>query len=115
MQHHCTLLIGLTTLCLSGCLGHILDRDCHYQPVHGVAQLTPVDPDTMSVSFRVEEASEQRLFTQYSLNPQTLSMPRRAAPNGGQYRAIANIRTSGQCAPYIIFLSEPLPQQNDAG
>ena len=114
MQYHCTLLIGSTSLLLSGCLGDILDRDCHYQPVHGVAQLTPVDPDTMSVYFQVEEASKQRVFNQFSLNPQALSMPRKAAPDGGQYQAIANIRTSGQCAPYIIFLSEPLPQQNDA-
>ena len=117
MQSFFKLLIIFTSLLLSGCLNHLLDRNCHYRPVYGIALLTPADQKTMNVTFQPEQKSGLTLFKNYNIDPENLSLPRRAASRGGRYKAIANIRTSGQCIPYIIYLSSPLqaPPQSDAG
>jgi hypothetical protein len=66
-----------------------------------------VDDDWINLSFTPDASQDAIWFKQYKIDAEYLEISmqdkNRLPEPGSRYAAIINIRTSGQCAAYIIY------------
>lgn len=104
------LLILTISALLTACANPLESLNCHYQPVRGTVVVLAVTEDRLDLSFKPDAVQDTIWFKRFGLNPEELEMPKPPAYRKPQvdsrYTAILNLRTSGRCAPYIIYLGD---------
>lgn len=94
------------SLLLSGCnTNNVLN--CHYEPVRGSVVMDSTEAPLM-VSFTPDSAPHAYWFKRYKVDMSKLYLTfhkqNRDLEPGHRYDAIVNIRTTGQCTPYVVYL-----------
>ncbi|KEQ19585.1 hypothetical protein [Endozoicomonas numazuensis] len=102
----------LPPLILTGCVSPLESLSCHYQPIRGTLVFTEVDGDFAELIFQPDVKQDLAWFNQYDIEPDDLEMSisnnRRTSTVNTRYNAIINIRTSGNCSPYIVYQGDPV-------
>ncbi|MRI32041.1 hypothetical protein EOPP23_03380 [Endozoicomonas sp. OPT23] len=85
----------------------MLDVNCQYEPVRGQMVVHTVKADSLLFSFEPSSAVDREIFKKKGINTKRMEMKlldsRRVPEVHNRYDAIVSLKTSGPCAPYIIY------------
>ena len=96
----------IASLLLSGC-SISNNRNCRYEPIRGSVVVNSTE-EPLVVSFTPDSEPHADRFRQYNIDMSRLHLSlhkqSRDLKPGQRYDAIVNIRTTGQCTPYVVYL-----------
>lgn len=93
---------------MAGCSRNEKDTlSCHYEPVRGtVVKVSETQP--AQVRFTPDSTAGQSWFQRFKVDKERLEVPLHLQhlkiQSGERYDAIVNVRTSGSCAPYVVYI-----------
>ena len=96
----------IASLLISGC-NISNNRNCRYEPIRGSVLLDSTEAPLV-VSFTPDSTPHADRFRQHNIDMSRLSLSlhkqSRDLKPGQRYDAIVNIKTTGQCTPYVVYL-----------
>ena len=102
------ILLTCVVYILTGCAVAPKDAlSCHYEPIRGTA-VSISDSQPVLLRFTPDSAGDEIWFKRFKVDKNKLEVLLHhlhfKVHSGKQYDAIVNIRTSGHCTPYVVYL-----------